>query len=158
LSRDNARVRGGKMEIEYGARVVDKRGKVLGVVDKVLLDKWSGEITKFKVNTGKDEADLLISPEDVLKATPREIELKVDIDEPKPQMGVEYGAEVFDKNERLLGTVDYIVNDAWTGEISGFKVSLKKPKTDLVISTEDVIEATPTKVRLGVTLAELKSA
>jgi sporulation protein YlmC with PRC-barrel domain len=145
------------MEIEYGARVVDKNRKVVGVVDKVLLDKWSGEITKFKVNTGKDETDLLISPEDVLKATPREVKLKIAIDEPHPQMGVEYGAEVFDKNGKLLGRVDYIANDAWTGEISGFKVSSPKSKTDLVISTENVTEATPTKVRLDVTLEELKS-
>jgi hypothetical protein len=71
---------------------------------------------------------------------------------------VEYGAEVFDKNDKLLGTVNYIVKDAWTGETSGFKVSSEKTKSDLLISTKDVIEATPTRVKLGVTLEELKSA
>lgn len=146
------------MEIEYGAKVVDKSGKVVGVVDKVLLDKWSGEITKFKVNTGKGEADLLISPDDVLEASPREVKLKIAMDEPHPQMGVEYGAEVVDKNGKSLGKVDYIVSDAWTGESNGFKVRLAKSKTDLLISTDDVVEATPTRVRLSVTLEELKSA
>jgi sporulation protein YlmC with PRC-barrel domain len=146
------------LEIEYGAKVIDKSGKVLGVVDKVVLDKWSGEIVKFKVNTGKGETDLLISPEDVSEATPGKVKLKVAMDEPQPQMGVEYGAEVFDKNDKLLGTVNYIVNDAWTGEASGFKVSSEKAKSDLLISTKDVIEATPTRVKLGVTLEELKSA
>ena len=34
------------MEIEYGARVVDKNRKVVGVVDKVLLDKWRPLPTK----------------------------------------------------------------------------------------------------------------
>jgi sporulation protein YlmC with PRC-barrel domain len=146
------------LEIEYGAKVIDKNGKVLGVVDKVVLDKWSGEIVKFKVNTGKEVTDLLISPEDVSEATPRKVKLKVAMDEPQPQMGVEYGAEVFDKNDKLLGTVNYIVKDAWTGETSGFKVSSEKTKSDLLISTKDVIEATPTRVKLGVTLEELKSA
>ena len=146
------------MEIEYGAKVVDKNRKVVGVVDKVLLDKWSGEIAKFKVNTGKGETDLLFSPDDVLEAAPHEVKLKIALDEPQPQMGVEYGAEVVDKNGRLLGKVDYIVSDAWTGESSGFKVSLAKSKTDLLISTEHVVEATPARVRLGVTLEELESA
>jgi sporulation protein YlmC with PRC-barrel domain len=146
------------MEIEYGAKVVDKNGKVVGVVNKVLLDMWSGEIAKFKVNTGKGEADLLISPDDVLEATPHQVKLKIALDEPNPQMGVEYGAEVVDKNGRLLGKVDYIVSDAWTGESSGFKVRLAKSKTDLLISTDDVVEATPTRVKLGVTLEELKKS
>jgi sporulation protein YlmC with PRC-barrel domain len=145
------------LEIEYGAKVVDKSGKVLGVVDKVVLDKWSGEIAKFKVNTGKGETDLLISPEDVSEATPSKVKLKIAMDEPQPQMGVEYGAEVFDKNEELIGKVDYIVNDAWTGEPSDFKVSSEKAKIDLLISTKNIIEATPNRVKLGVTLEELES-
>jgi sporulation protein YlmC with PRC-barrel domain len=146
------------MEIEYGAEVVDKNRKLVGVVDKVLLDKWSGEIAKFKVGTGRGGADLLISPDDVLEATPHEVKLKIAIDEPQPQMGVEYGAEVFDKNGKLLGKVDYIFSDAWTGESSGFKVRLVKSKTELLISTDDVVETTPAKVRLGVALEELESA
>lgn len=145
------------MEIEYGAKVIDKRGKVWGVVDKIVLDKWSGEIAKFKVNTGRGETDLLISPEDVLKATPDEVRLKIDIDKPQPHIEVEYGAEVYDKNEKLLGTVDYIARDAWTGEVGKFKVSSKRAKGDLLISTDDVLEATPTRVKLDVTLYELKS-
>ena len=95
------------MEIEYGARVVDKRGKILGAVDKIILDKWSGEITKFKVNTGKDKVELLISPEDVSKATPTEVKLKIAMDEPQPQMGVEYGAKVVDKNGNFIGKVKH---------------------------------------------------
>jgi sporulation protein YlmC with PRC-barrel domain len=146
------------LEIEYGAKVVDKRGKVLGVVDKVVLDKWSGEIAKFKVNTGRGETDLLISPEDVSKATPGEVKLKIDMDKPQPQMEVEYGAEVYDKNEKLIGKIDYIARDAWTGEVGKFKVSSKKAKIDLLISTDDVLGATPTRVKLGVTLDELKSS
>ena len=145
------------MEIEYGAKVIDKSGKVLGVVDKVVLDKWSGEIAKFKVNTGNGETDLLISPEDVSEATPSKVKLKIAMDEPQPQMGVQYGAKVFDKNGELIGTVDYITNDAWTGETSGFKVSSEKAKSDLLISTKNIIETTPNRVKLGVTLDELKS-
>lgn len=79
------------------------------------------------------------------------------MDEPQPQMGVEYGAEVFNKNEELIGKVDYIANDAWTGEPSDFKASSEKAKSDLLISTKNIIEATPNRVKLGVTLEELKS-
>lgn len=146
-----------KLEIEYGAKVIDKHGKVVGVVDKVVLDTWSGEIAKFKVNTGQGETDLLISPGDVSEATPSKVKLKIAMDEPQPQTEVEYGAEVYDKNEELIGTVDYIARDAWTGEVGKFKVSSKQAESDLLISTDDVLEATPTRVKLGVTLEELKS-
>ncbi len=79
------------------------------------------------------------------------------MDEPQPQMGVEYGVAVFDKNEELIGKVDYIVNVAWTGEPSDFKVSSEKAKGYVLISTNNITEATPNRVKLGVTLKELKS-
>ena len=148
----------GKLEIEYGAKVIDKSGKVLGVVYKVVLDKWSGEIAKFKVNTGRGETDLLISPEDVSEATHSKVKLKIDMDEPQAQMGVQYGAEVYDKNGKLIGTVYYIARDAWTGEVGKFKVSSEKAKSDLFIASDDVLEATPTRVKLGVAVDELESS
>jgi sporulation protein YlmC with PRC-barrel domain len=69
------------MEIEYGAEVKDKNGKVLGTVDRVLKDAWTGEISKFEVSTELSEVDFLISPEDVAEATSSEVKLKIAFDE-----------------------------------------------------------------------------
>ncbi len=144
------------MDIEYGARVVDKSGKLLGEVDKIILDKWSGEITKFKVSLGKNKVELLISPEDVAEATPDEVKLKVAIAETQPRTEVEYGARVVDKNDKYIGKVNYIAKDAWTGESGKFKISAGKVEDDLMASPEDVLEVTPTSVKLKISRDELK--
>jgi len=68
------------MEIDYGAEVIDKNGKKLGTVNKVIRDSWTGEISKFQVNTIKGDADLFISSEDVAEATGKEVKLKVAFD------------------------------------------------------------------------------
>jgi sporulation protein YlmC with PRC-barrel domain len=149
-------MRGERMEIEYGARVVDKSGKLLGKVDKVILDKWSGEMTRFKVNTGKDKVELFISPEDVAEAAPDEVKLKMAMDEPQPRMGVEYGARVVDKNDKFIGKVNYIAKDAWTGENGKFKISTGKVEDDLMVSPEDVLEVTPTSVKLKISHDDLR--
>ena len=146
------------MEIEYGATVVDSKGNTLGTIDNILRDKWSGEIIKFKVNTERNGSDLLISPHDVLQATAKEVKLKVSMSEPQPQMGVEYGAEVFDKNGELLGIVDFIAHDSWTGEVNQFKVTSKNKKTVFLIAPESVLKATPTKVQLKIKPDNLESS
>jgi sporulation protein YlmC with PRC-barrel domain len=69
------------MEIEYGAEVKDKNGKVLGTVNSVLRDAWTGEISKFQVSTELTELDLFISPENVAEATPSEVKLKIAFEE-----------------------------------------------------------------------------
>ncbi len=69
------------MEIEYGAEVKDKNGKVLGTVNKVMRDSWTGEITKFQVSTELSGADFFISPEDVAEASPSEVKLKIAFEE-----------------------------------------------------------------------------
>ena len=69
------------MDIEYGARVKDKNGKVLGKVNKVIRDTWTGEISKFQVTTAPTEAGLFIPPDKIDKATPKEIKLKVALEE-----------------------------------------------------------------------------
>jgi sporulation protein YlmC with PRC-barrel domain len=65
------------MEIEYGAEVKDRNGKVLGTVKKVIRDSWTGEISKFQVSTELSEVDLFVSPENVAEATPSEVKLTV---------------------------------------------------------------------------------
>ena len=68
------------MEIDYGAEVIDKNGKKLGTVNKVIRDSWTGEISKFQVSPIKGDADLFIPSEDVAEATGKEVKLKIAID------------------------------------------------------------------------------
>ena len=70
-------------------------------------------------------------------------------------MEIEYGAEVVDKNGEVLGRVDYVIRNSWTGEISKFMVYRQAPKGDLFFSPQDVLEATESKVKLGISLTEL---
>ncbi|MCK4368971.1 MAG: PRC-barrel domain-containing protein [Dehalococcoidales bacterium] len=69
------------MEIEYGAEVRDKNGKVLGTVNKVIRDSWTGEISKFQVTTDPTEVGFFIPPQNIDKATPKEIKLNVALEE-----------------------------------------------------------------------------
>jgi len=68
------------MEIEYGAEVIDKNGKSLGTVNKVIRDSWTSEISKFQVSTEHIETDFFISPEDVAEVTANKVKLKVAFD------------------------------------------------------------------------------
>jgi sporulation protein YlmC with PRC-barrel domain len=70
-----------EMQIEYGAKVKDKNGKVLGTVNNVIRDSWTGEISKFQVTTDPTEAGYFIPPDKIAKATPKEITLKVALEE-----------------------------------------------------------------------------
>jgi sporulation protein YlmC with PRC-barrel domain len=70
-------------------------------------------------------------------------------------MQIEYGAEVVDKNGTVMGTVDYVVRNSWTGEISKFMVRRKQPGKDLFLSPEDALEVTKSRIRLSVSSEEL---
>jgi sporulation protein YlmC with PRC-barrel domain len=70
-------------------------------------------------------------------------------------MEVEYGAKVIDRNGKVLGTVDHLMRNTWTGEITKFTVRSKAPDEDLFFATKDVLEATKTKVKLKISFYEL---
>ena len=69
------------MEIEFGTAVIDKNGKVLGTVDHLVRNTWTGEISKFMVRRKAPDSDLLFSPQDVLKVTDDTVKLNLSIDE-----------------------------------------------------------------------------
>jgi sporulation protein YlmC with PRC-barrel domain len=73
-------------------------------------------------------------------------------------MEIEYGAEVTDRNGRVLGTVDHLMHNTWTGEISKFVVRRRAPDKDLFFSVEDVLQATKSKIRLDISLDELSKS
>ena len=57
------------MEIEHGAEVIDKNGRRLGKVDRVIRDTFTTEIKKFTVSTDITDTGLFFSPEEVQEAT-----------------------------------------------------------------------------------------
>jgi sporulation protein YlmC with PRC-barrel domain len=63
-------------EIQFGAKVFDKNGKLIGIVDYPVLDSLTGEVKRFKVKTDSDKEGLLFSAKDVDKLTPDEVRLK----------------------------------------------------------------------------------
>ena len=69
------------MGIKAGAQVVDRTDKVLGSVNHLARDGWSGEVKKFIVNRKPPDKDLVCTPDDVLEATDRRIRLKIALDE-----------------------------------------------------------------------------
>ena len=70
-------------------------------------------------------------------------------------MQIKYGAEVVDKNGALLGTVDHLMHNTLTGEVSKFVVNRKPPERDLFLSPEDVLETTESMIKLNVSFEEL---
>ncbi|MBE0481744.1 MAG: hypothetical protein IBX68_12305 [Dehalococcoidia bacterium] len=70
------------MRIAHGAEVVDKDGRILGLVDYVIPDMMTGETRKFKVGRKSPEPDLFFKPEDVLEADSRQVKLRVSHDVP----------------------------------------------------------------------------
>jgi hypothetical protein len=68
------------MEIKYGALVIDKNGNVVGSVDRLMRNAWSGETTKFMVLRKAEDSDLFLTPEDVLEATDTEVRLGIAVE------------------------------------------------------------------------------
>jgi len=73
-------------------------------------------------------------------------------------MELEYGARVIDRNGKLLGTINHLVHDTWTGEIRKCVVRRKAPAEDLFFSPDDVSEANKDTVRLSVSFEELSQS
>ena len=70
-------------------------------------------------------------------------------------MEIEFGAEVIDRNDKVLGTVAHVIRNSWTGEISKFVVRRKAPDRELFLSPEEVLEVTNTGIRLNISCDEL---
>jgi hypothetical protein len=67
------------LEIEYGAKVVDKDGRLIGIVDYRMRDAYTGTLRKFRVKTELKDLDPFFSVGDVLEATAETIKLKIAI-------------------------------------------------------------------------------
>jgi len=117
-------------------------------------DSWTGEISKFSVNTKLADTFLFFSPQDVVEATDIHIKLNVAFNE--INSSIEYGARVIDVNGKVIGKVDYTIEDSLTGEVTRFKVAPDIPGDDIFFSREDVAAANPSEIRLKVSFSRVK--
>jgi sporulation protein YlmC with PRC-barrel domain len=65
-------------------------------------------------------------------------------------MDIEYGSEVIDRNGKLLGTVDYVIRNSWTGEISKFRVRRDFLGSELMLSPEEILEVAEAKIKVDI--------
>ena len=137
------------IDIKIGSEVEDRHGKILGTVTNVMRDSWTGEIRKFSVSAEPVDTTLFYSPDDVAEATENRVKLKIALSE--TDTSVEYGAKVVDQEGKLLGSVNYLVNDSLTGEVKNFKIETETDEQGLIFSMEDVEKITPGEIRLKIT-------
>jgi hypothetical protein len=114
-----------------------------------MRDSWTGEIRKFSVSAEPVDTTLFYSPDDVAEATENRVKLKIALSE--TDTSVEYGAKVVDQEGKLLGSVNYLVNDSLTGEVKNFKIETETDEQGLIFSMEDVEKITPGEIRLKIT-------
>jgi hypothetical protein len=65
-------------------------------------------------------------------------------------MDIEYGTLVVDGDDKVLGTVDYVIRNSWTGEVSKFRVNQNQSGSEFMCSPENVVEKTETKIKVDV--------
>ena len=70
-----------KMDIQYGASVVDKNERRIGTVNKVILDTWSGEPRKYAVCLDGKIDLVFFTPQQVASATADGVKLDVAMEE-----------------------------------------------------------------------------
>ena len=73
-------------------------------------------------------------------------------------MAIKHGATVIDVNGEVLGTVDHVMHNTLTGEITKFMVRRESPGRNLFISSQSVRSSSDSEVELDVSLEELASA
>ena len=88
-------------------------------------DAWTGDIRTFSIIAEKTGSVLFYSPEDVSESSSSLVKLKSTFKD--VGASIQYGARVYDKNDRFLGIVDYPVTDTLTGEVKEFKVRTESP-------------------------------
>jgi sporulation protein YlmC with PRC-barrel domain len=69
-------------------------------------------------------------------------------------MEIKPGAQVIDKNGKVVGSVTHLARDGWSGEIKKFIVNRKPPDKDLFFTPDDVLEATDKVIKLKIAVDE----
>lgn len=69
---------------------------------------------------------------------------------------ITFGTPVFDKNDKPLGPIANVIEDAWSGEPRKFMVRLDDNVSAVYFQPEDVAEATAKKVKLKLAAADME--
>jgi len=69
------------MEVEYGAKVIDKNNETLGTINQIIRDTWTGKIRKFVVLREAPAKDLFLSPADTTEVTKDAVKLNITREE-----------------------------------------------------------------------------
>jgi len=69
------------MDIQYGMTVVDKNGKPIGKINKVILDMWSGEPRKYAVRLDGKIDMVFFTPQQVDTASVDGVKLAVTMED-----------------------------------------------------------------------------
>ena len=69
------------MNLEFGELVEDKNNNILGRIDHIILDTWSGEQRKYVVRRDAPELDIFFSPEHVATTTEEKVKLNVSLED-----------------------------------------------------------------------------
>ena len=69
-------------------------------------------------------------------------------------MKIKYGAEVVDRGGKPLGTVDHLMRNTLTGEVSKFVVCRKSPLRDVFLSPQDILEVEKNKIKVNISIDE----
>jgi sporulation protein YlmC with PRC-barrel domain len=71
------------MDVEYGIPVLDKNGKAIGTIGKIIMDIWTGKPRKYMVRQELNGPDAIMffSPEQIGEAAEGKIKLKVSAEE-----------------------------------------------------------------------------
>lgn len=64
-------------------------------------------------------------------------------------MELAVGIDVLDREGKYIGTIDHLMRDAWSGEVSKYMVFRKEEGTDVVFKPEDVLETAENHVKLN---------
>lgn len=65
-------------------------------------------------------------------------------------MNAELGSLVVDKEGEILGTVDYVIRNSWTGAISKYIIYRRPPETDIAFTPEDILETNEDETKVNI--------
>ena len=65
------------------------------------------------------------------------------------------GTKVKDRNGEIIGQIDNLIRDTWSGEIKKYIVHRDAPNKHIFFSPDDTLETSEKEMRLNKTLAEL---
>jgi len=71
---------------------------------------------------------------------------------------MQHGEQVYGRNGGYVGTVNRLIRNLWTGEVSKFMVKTDLARQDLFLSPEDILEEKSGSLTLKTSVDEIKKS